>query len=116
MRRWMSATKAPSSSEACRKSPITLLRPSLRDFPHQLIIGPMYVQFQIPKKHRQWPLIMVHGGGFTGSCVESTPQGTEGWDTYAVRNNLATFVVDQAGRGRSGFEISAFMRQELPTT
>jgi hypothetical protein len=36
--------------------------------------------------------------------VQSTPHNTEGWDTYAVRNNLATFVVDQAGRGRSGFD------------
>jgi hypothetical protein len=72
----------------------------------QLDIGQMYVQFQIPKKHRQWPVIMVHGGGFTGSCVEATPQGTEGWVSYAVRNNLSTFVVDQAGRGRSGFDNS----------
>src|SRR5690242_13985455 len=36
--------------------------------PQQLDIGQMYVQFQVPKKHRQWPVIMVHGGGFTGSC------------------------------------------------
>jgi hypothetical protein len=72
--------------------------------PQQIIIGSMYVNFQIPKKRRQWPLIMVHGGGYTGSSVQSTPHNTEGWDTYAVRNNLATFVVDQAGRGRSGFD------------
>ena len=56
--------------------------------PQQLDIGQMYVQFQIPKKHRVWPIIMVHGGGFSGSCVEATPQGTEGWVSYAVRNNL----------------------------
>lgn len=72
--------------------------------PQQIIIGSMYVNFQIPKKRRQWPIIMVHGGGYTGSAAQSTPHGTEGWDTYAVRNNLATFVVDQAGRGRSGFD------------
>ena len=74
--------------------------------PQQLIIGQMYVQFQVPKKRRQWPIIMVHGGGFTGSCVEATPQGSEGWLPYSVRNNLATFVIDMSGRGRSGFDNS----------
>lgn len=74
--------------------------------PQEVIIGHMYVHFQIPKKHGQWPLVMVEGGGYTGSALESTPQGTEGWDSYAVRNNLSTFVVDQAGRGRSGFDSS----------
>src|ERR1700694_4529167 len=29
--------------------------------PQQITIGQAYVQFEIPKKHRQWPLIMVHG-------------------------------------------------------
>ena len=37
--------------------------------PQQNIIGQMYVQFQIPKKRRQWPVIMVHGGGYSGSCL-----------------------------------------------
>jgi hypothetical protein len=76
--------------------------------PQEVIIGDMYVHFQIPKKHRQWPLIMVEGGGYTGSAVESTPHGTEGWDSYSVRNDLSTFVVDQAGRGRSGWDSSVF--------
>jgi len=35
--------------------------------PQELIIGQMYVQFQIPNKHRQWPLIVVHGSGYSGS-------------------------------------------------
>jgi hypothetical protein len=74
--------------------------------PEQLIIGQMYVQFQIPSKRRQWPLIMVHGSGYTGAALDATPDGHEGWFAYAVRNNLATFVVDQAGRGRSGFDRS----------
>ena len=52
--------------------------------PQQNIIGQMYVQFQIPKKRRQWPVIMVHGGGYSGSCLSSTPQATEGWDSYAI--------------------------------
>jgi hypothetical protein len=66
------------------------------------------VQFQVPKKRRQWPIIMVHGGGFSGSALEATAHGTEGWLPYSVRNNLATFVIDMAGRGRSGFDNSVF--------
>src|SRR6476659_9687009 len=50
--------------------------------PDQIIIGKMYVQFQIPTKHRQWPLIVVHGSGYTGSCLDGTPDGREGWLAY----------------------------------
>jgi hypothetical protein len=69
----------------------------------------MYVQFQIPEQRRQWPLIMVHGSTHTGAALDSTPGGGEGWFSYAVRNKLATFVVDQPGRGRSGFDQSVIL-------
>src|SRR5688572_16715433 len=80
----------------------------------ELIIGQMYVQFMVPKKQRGWPLIMVHGGGYSGSGLESTPDGNEGWFAYAVRNELPTYVVDQAGRGRSGFDRS-FINERIGT-
>jgi hypothetical protein len=80
----------------------------------ELIIGQMYVQFMIPKKGRGWPLIMVHGGGYSGSGLESTPDGHEGWFAQAVRNNIPTYVVDQAGRGRSGFDRS-FINERIGT-
>ena len=76
--------------------------------PEQKTIGQMYVQFEIPTKHRQWPLIMVHGSGYTGAALDATPDGRMGWMPYAVQNNLSTFVVDQSGRGRSGFDHSVF--------
>ena len=76
--------------------------------PEQLIIGQMYVQFQIPTTRKGWPLIMVHGSGYTGAALDATPDGREGWFAYAVRHNLATFVVDQPGRGRSGYDRSVF--------
>jgi hypothetical protein len=68
----------------------------------QITVGQMYVQFQVPIPAKKWPLIMVHGSTHSGACLEATPQGTEGWAPYAVRNRLATYVVDQPGRGRSG--------------
>ena len=72
--------------------------------PQQITIGQMYVQFQIPSTRRRWPLVMVHGSTHTGAALDATPDGREGWFPYAVRHNLATFVVDQPGRGRSGFD------------
>jgi len=75
----------------------------------QIVIGQMYVQFQIPSERRRWPLIMIHGSTHTGAALDATPDGRAGWYSYAVRNNLATFVVDQPGRGRSGFDQSVLL-------
>ena len=76
--------------------------------PNQITIGQMYVQFQIPaaKKPNMPPVIMVHGSTHTAACLESTPDGREGWAPYFVRNGMSTYIVDQAGRGRSGFDES----------
>jgi len=70
----------------------------------QIIIGQMYVQFATPMVSKAWPLIMVHGSGYSGSAVEGTAGGNEGWSDYTVRNGVPTYVVDQPGRGRSGFD------------
>ena len=57
----------------------------------------------------KWPLITIHGSTHTGAALDSTPGGGEGWLSYAVRNKLATFVVDQPGQGRSGFDQSVIL-------
>jgi hypothetical protein len=77
--------------------------------PQQITIGQAYVQFEIPTRHRKWPLIMIHGSTHTGAALDSTPDGGEGWYSSAVRNNLATFIVDQPGRGRSGWDQSVIL-------
>ena len=76
--------------------------------PQQITIGQMYVQFEIPARRSGpgWPVIMVHGSTHTGAALESTPDGREGWYPYFVRKGVATYVVDQSGRGRSGFDQS----------
>ena len=75
--------------------------------PNQITIGQMYVQFQIPaNKKKGPPVIMVHGSTHTAACLESTPDGREGWAPYFVRQGISTYIVDQAGRGRSGFDES----------
>jgi hypothetical protein len=91
--------------------------PSAQPFvpsPQQITIGQMYVQFQIPAKSSGpgWPVIMVHGSTHTAACLESTPDGREGWYPYFVRKGISTYVVDQAGRGRSGFDHSVLHEAE----
>ena len=82
--------------------------------PQQITIGQMYVQFQIPAKQygAGWPVIMVHGSTHTGACLEATPDGREGWYPYFVRHGVPSYVVDQAGRGRSGFDQSVIHEGE----
>jgi hypothetical protein len=82
--------------------------PTQAPAPNQITIGQMYVQFEIPatKKRGAPPVIMVHGSSHTAACLESTPDGREGWYPYFVRNGISTYLVDQAGRGRSGFDES----------
>jgi hypothetical protein len=100
------ATPPPPSSAAA--SPAT---PAI---PHQITIGQMYVQFQIPAKKYGggWPVIMVHGSSHTAACLESTPDGREGWYPYFVRKGVPSYVVDQSGRGRSGFDESVIHEGE----
>ena len=86
----------------------TVPGPNQQPAPNQITIGQMYVQFEIPqsKKPKAPPVIMVHGSSHTAACLESTPDGREGWYPYFVRHGLSTYLVDQAGRGRSGFDES----------
>jgi hypothetical protein len=75
--------------------------------PDVLMIGQMYVSFQIPESYKDWPVIFVSGGAHTGAALESTPDGREGWAHHALRKGIPSFNVDQSGRGRSGFDASA---------
>ena len=85
--------------------------PNPGNAPNQIMIGQMYVQFQIParKAPKVPPVIMVHGSSHTAACLESTPDGREGWAPYFVRHGISTYIVDQAGRGRSGFDESVVL-------
>src|SRR6476620_4578939 len=70
--------------------------------------GQMYVDVRIPAKQTQpYPIIMVHGGTRSATTFFGTPDGREGWAQYFVRQGYAVYVVDQPGRGRSGFLTAA---------
>ena len=71
----------------------------------QAMSGQLYAEFQIPAKQTHpWPIVMIHGGGQTGSNFTGTPDGREGWAQFFLRQGYAVYVVDQPGRGRAAWE------------
>jgi pimeloyl-ACP methyl ester carboxylesterase len=69
-----------------------------------IMVGQMYVQYQVPKeKTRPYPVVMIHGGGQTAANFLGTPDGRRGWADDFLANGYAVYIVDQSGRGRSGF-------------
>lgn len=71
--------------------------------PGDIVLNQMYVAFRIPIQRNGPPIVMVHGSNHTGMTYETTPDGREGWATWFVRQGHSVYVVDQPGRGRSGF-------------
>ena len=64
--------------------------------------GHMYVEYQIPERRAHpFPVVMIHGGGQTGTNFTGTPDGREGWAQYFLRRGYAVYVVDQVARGRA---------------
>ena len=65
----------------------------------------LYAEFQIPaRRTHPWPIVMIHGGGQTGTNFTGTPDGREGWAEFFLRDGYAVYVVDQAGRGRAAYQ------------
>lgn len=65
----------------------------------------MYVQFQKPaKNNNQYPIVFVHGCCLSSKTWETTPDGRTGWYEYFTRKGFDTYMADQVGRARSGFD------------
>jgi pimeloyl-ACP methyl ester carboxylesterase len=69
----------------------------------RVTINQMYVDFMVPAGRAKLPVILVHGAGLSGKSYDTTPDGRPGWFEHMVRQGHATYVVDQVGRARSGF-------------
>ncbi|RPI44005.1 MAG: alpha/beta fold hydrolase [Betaproteobacteria bacterium] len=68
------------------------------------MLGQMFVQYQVPRTRRHpRPIVMIHGGGQTAVNFLGTPDGRRGWADYFVAMGFAVYLVDQPGRGRSGY-------------
>lgn len=62
-----------------------------------------YVQYFVPDGATSFPIVLVHGGGMTGACWETTPDGREGWLQQILRAGHPTYVIDNVERGRAGW-------------
>jgi len=69
------------------------------------MINQMYVQFQKPAATtHQFPIVFVHGCCLSSKTWETTPDGRMGWYEYFTRKGFDTYMADQVGRARSGFD------------
>ena len=65
--------------------------------------GSMYVErFTPSRKLHPYPVVMIHGGGQTGSNFTGTPDGRRGWVHDFLRAGYEVLVADQPARARSG--------------
>ena len=72
-----------------------------------ITVDQTYVQYMVPAgEARGVPIVLVHGCCLTGKTWETTPDGRMGWYEYLTRMGHPTYVVDQAGRGRSAWNPS----------
>ncbi|KMW60284.1 putative exported protein precursor [Candidatus Rhodobacter oscarellae] len=63
-----------------------------------------YVQYFVPEaRNDEPPVVLVHGGGMSGSCWETTPDGRPGWLQLLLKRGYEVHVVDAVERGRAGF-------------
>src|SRR5437867_2913502 len=75
----------------------------------RVLSGHLYAEFQIPSRQTHpWPIVMVHGGGQSGTNFTGTPDGREGWAQFFLRQGYAVYVVDQPGRGRAAYEADVY--------
>lgn len=74
----------------------------------RITINQLYVDYMVADGADKVPVVLVHGATLTGKSYDTTPDGRMGWYEYFVRNGHPAYVVDQVGRGRSGFDASVF--------
>jgi pimeloyl-ACP methyl ester carboxylesterase len=85
----------------------------------EILLGPddsvtvdqMYVEYMLPNGKSRIPVVMIHGAALSGKSYDTTPDGRMGWFEYFVRKSHPTYVVDQVGRARSGFNQAALNRR-----
>src|SRR5690349_6525407 len=81
----------------------------------QVMSGQVYVEYQIPRRHTQpYPIVIIPGGAQTATNFTGTPDGREGWAQFFLRRGYAVYIVEQPGRGRSGYQAQLNGAQAMP--
>lgn len=73
-----------------------------------ITVNQMYVQFQVPADSKRLPIVFVHGCCLSSKTWETTPDGRMGWYEYFTRSGYPTYLADQVGRARSGFNATPY--------
>jgi pimeloyl-ACP methyl ester carboxylesterase len=88
-------------SEVALSSALPAYRHDPNDVYH---VEQAYVQRFVPADRAQrTPVLLVHGGGMTGACWETTPDDRPGWLWAFLRAGLPVDVLDNVERGRAGW-------------
>jgi pimeloyl-ACP methyl ester carboxylesterase len=81
----------------------------------KVMSGQAYVEFQIPRRQSQpYPLVIIPGAAQTATNFTGTPDGRDGWAQYFLRRGYAVYIVEQPGRGRSGYQPDLNGPQTFP--
>ncbi len=90
------------------------LPPSDSAYGGNSVTNQMYVQYQKPLlKNGKFPLVIVHGCCLSSKSWQTTPDGRMGWEEYFVRKGFDTYLTEQVGRGRSGFNALQYQKVKL---
>lgn len=79
----------------------------------KFVVDQSYVQFQKTVKADKTPIVFVHGCCLSSKEWETTPDGRMGWYEFFTRSGYPTFLMEQAGRARSGFNTVGFNEVRL---
>jgi hypothetical protein len=74
----------------------------------EVLVDQMYVQFQTPPDATRTPIVFMHGCCLSSKTWETTPDGRMGWFEYFTRKGYPTYMAEQTGRARSGFNGTLF--------
>src|SRR6202171_3156766 len=62
------------------------------------------------------PIVFVHGCCLSSKTWETTPDGRMGWYEYFTRKGFDTYMADQVGRARSGFDALQYQKIRYDST
>lgn len=66
--------------------------------------GQMYVQYTLLTEPKSpYPVCLWHGGGLSGACWETKPDGGDGWQMYFLRAGYDVYISDSVERGRAAW-------------